>query len=735
MKNKRLNGINDWVTHMVMFPGDDKETLLRKKIWFIIIAAFLLFSSGDALCNYLLKYNQVIVVDILDFSFLSLLLVIFLLHRKHIERYGLILQILLVTLPSVKTFFYGGIFHAAGVEVVALIGPIYALTFPNYRRAVLIFFYYLALALGGSVLWEYLHPEPGLMNSLYFYLVLGRFAGTVGLMFMVALIYNLQIARLKAKEQERLRQLHTAKSKFYTNITHEFRTPLTIILGIADNIKEKMAAALDKEVKMIKNSGNKLLRLVNQLLNLSKMEAGAMPVNMIQSDILPYLRYIMESFHSIAEEKNIRLHFLSKLDSLILDFDPDIIEEMVSNLLSNAIKFTLQGGDVYLQVEKENSGRNELPENLLIHIKDKGVGIAEDKLPLIFDRFYQVDDEATRKAEGSGIGLALVKEYSTLLKGNIQVKSKLNQGTEFILRLPVTQNAPVKNATWRVNKRGIDFQPKESDTNILLEESLSGDPDEENLPLVLIVEDNRDVVEYMFSILNPAYQLLVAKNGKEGIEKALETIPDIIISDVMMPERDGFEVCRVLKEDFRTNHIPIILLTAKADIDSKIAGLEQGADAYLIKPFNKKELHVRLNKLIEGRQKLKAKYSELVAKASGVVMPKGLNELFLQKTLEALDKNYHDEDYSLHQLCSDVGVSRAQLHRKLIALTGKSTTDFIRQYRIKRAKEFLAGSDLTIAEIAYQVGFKDPNYFTKSFIKENGVTPSNYRSENQTVKQ
>ena len=396
------------------------------------------------LLTCLLGNIKVVVLDIIDFSLLLLMLTIFYFHRKNIETYGLVLQLMLVTIPSIKTYLYGGIFHASGVEVVGLVGPIYALTFPNYRRAAFIFLYYLVFIIGGTAIHEYPNLQQGLLDNLSFYLGLLRFSSAVGLIFFISLIYNLQIAKLKKQEEERLKQLHAARSKFYTNITHEFRTPLTIILGIADTINDKIRDVLGKEVNMIKNNGNKLLRLVNQLLNLSKMEAGAMPVSMIQSDILPYLKYIMESFHSIAEEKNVRLHFLSKIDSMTMDYDPDIIEEVLGNLLSNAVKFTPHGGDVYFQVETESALVNESPGNLIVHIRDNGVGIAEDKLPLIFDRFYQADDESTRKAEGTGIGLALVKEYITLLKGTISVKSKLNQGTEFMLSLPVTQHAPCK---------------------------------------------------------------------------------------------------------------------------------------------------------------------------------------------------------------------------------------------------------------------------------------------------
>ena len=231
------------------------------------------------------------------------------------------------------------------------------------------------------------------------------------------------------------------------------------------------------------------------------------------------------------------------------------------------------------------------------------------------------------------------------------------------------------------------------------------------------------------------YRIEVANDGDQGITLALQTIPDLIICDVMMPEKDGYEVCKILKEDFRTNHVPIIMLTAKADIDSKISGLEFGADAYITKPFDKRELLVRIDKLIENRQKLKDKFSDVIYSSSNNEKPKGLNEIFLHKLLENLGKNYHDESYGIDQLCLDSGISRTQLHRKLIALTGNTTSDFIRHYRVKKAKEFLLSSDITISEIAYQVGFRDPNYFTKSFAKEIGITPSQYRSEHCNVKQ
>ena len=732
MIKRFIYSVNEWVTRQIIYTGDDDEILLRKKIWLFIITLFIFFSICDYLSSLVAREYKIATIDILMFSLSSTLLIIFYFHRKNINLYGLLLQFMLVTLPSIKTYLCGGIFHTTGIEVVGLIGPIYALTFPYYRRAVLIFLYYIFLILGGTFIYEYLNPQSGIFPGRYFNMGIIRFVTAVSIIFLISLIYNLQIARLKRKEEERLKQLHTAKSKFYTNITHEFRTPLTIILGIADTIRDKTKNIVNHEVRMIKNNGTKLLRLINQLLNLSKMEANVFQVSLIKSDILPYLKYIMESFHSMAVKKNIRLHFYSKPDSVIMDYDPGIIEEIFNNLLSNAIKFTPYDGDVYIQIEKESDKGNDASGNLIIHVRDNGVGIAEDKLPLIFERFYKIDDENTRRSEGTGIGLALVKEYLMLIKGTVQVKSKPNQGTEFILSLPVTKNAPLQQIS---NEDIIEKVVLDADEEREIQpeyEILKNSSDA--LPMVLLVEDNRDVVEYLVSILTSMYQIIVAFNGNEGIYKALENVPDIIICDIMMPEKDGFEVCRVLKDDFRTNHIPIILLTAKADMDSKIGGLECGADAYIIKPFNKKELLVRIDKLIESRHKLKDKYSEMIYAASKAGKPKGLNEMFLQKITETLEKNYHSENYNIFKLCLDMGISRAQLHRKLIALTGKSTSDLIRHYRINKAKELLLDSDLTIAEIAYQVGFKDPKYFSKSFVKENGLTPRHFRLKNHTMK-
>ncbi|TNE68062.1 MAG: response regulator, partial [Bacteroidetes bacterium] len=417
-------------------------------------------------------------------------------------------------------------------------------------------------------------------------------------------LYRFQLNRKLAKaEALRLQELDQAKTRLYTNITHEFRTPLTVILGMEEQLRKKNGDWLEEGLRLIRRNGEQLLRLVNQLLDLSRVEAGHLPLRMVQGDIVAYLRYLAESFHSYAESKDIRLHVLSTVEVLSMDHDPEKMQHIISNLLSNAIKFTPAGGDIYLQIGIE---KGEIPGSegvCVIRIKDTGIGIPIEQLPHIFDRFYQVDDSYTRSREGAGVGLALVRELVRLMQGSIDVKSEPGKGTEFHIRLPITHTAAPETEMAR-----RDTPAAVLSTLVLPEENADkqvlSEPGDRNT--VLLVEDNPDVISYLATVLDQHYQVETAQDGQEGIEKALELIPDIIVSDVMMPRKDGFELCETLKADERTSHIPIILLTAKTDQPSKIEGLAYGADAYLAKPFNQEELLVRLEKLIELRHRLQA---------------------------------------------------------------------------------------------------------------------------------
>lgn len=561
----------------------------------------------------------------------------------------------------------------------------------------------------------------------------------------VEVLKNALLADELAEKNEHLKELDELKSRFFTDITHELRTPLTVILGMAEQIKINPEKWLNKGINMIERNGKNLLSFINQMLDLRKLESGKLQLRLIQNNVISYLNYIAESFHSFAESRNVNLHFLSDEQELLMDYDPEKLQSVLSNLLSNAIKYTAKHGNVYLMVSKRPTLEG-LPtledlsdlQGLEIKVKDTGIGIPADQIEHIFDRFYQVKDEEreaiVKKGESTGIGLALTKELILLMKGSINVESVENKGTTFTLVLPITNEAPKGdperptsgNYSWIEKEYPISNVDTEQQTTNNEQRITKTDAlltSTEQKPSLLIVEDSPDVVEYLTSCLEEEYHLEVSENGQIGIDKAIELVPDIIISDVMMPEKDGYELCQTLKNDERTSHIPIILLTAKTDLSARISGLEKGADAYLNKPFHKKELMVRLAKLLELRRKLQERYSSFLTKSGTQPQKDELEDNFLYRIQENLLANLDDGDYGIMQLCRNLGLSRAQLHRKLKALTGYSTSHYIRLIRLHKAKDLLRETDLNISQIAYEVGFRDPKYFTRTFTEEFGKTP------------
>ncbi len=537
-------------------------------------------------------------------------------------------------------------------------------------------------------------------------------------------IYRMLLKRnLEKEEALRMKELDEVKTKMYTNITHEFRTPLTVMLGMNDAAKEyAQEGETDKvlhAVEMIGRNGKNLLNLINQMLELSKLEAGVLSVNNQQGNIVDYLKYRMESFQSYGEAKQVQIHFDPEEEEIIMDFDVDKISYIIGNLVSNAIKFTPGSGNVYVQVRKTFADQGQ--PFLELKVRDTGIGIEADKINRIFDRFYQVDDSNIRKGEGTGIGLSLVKQLVKLLKGNIQVESRINEGSEFTVLLPITQDAQIAEMIPLENARD---EWSESISNFIETEMNSAHEDMDK-PLVLIVEDNADVAHYIGASIKEGYQTIRATNGVEGIEKAIELIPDIIISDIMMPEKDGFELCETLKKDERTSHIPIILLTGKADGDSKIQGLEHGADVYLSKPFNRKELLIRLKNLLALRAEIQKHYSEsdFSKPVSGL---SGTENAFLLKIRNVILENIEHEDFNITKLCDLVHLSRPQLHRKLVAITGESTSNLIRKVQLEKARELLASGEFNVSEVAYQTGFKTQAHFSRVFSEALGVPPSSY---------
>ena len=541
---------------------------------------------------------------------------------------------------------------------------------------------------------------------------------------LVYLIYRYQIGRqLEKAEARRLKELDALKSRLYTNITHEFRTPLTVIMGMTNNIEGHT-----EERKLIQRNSKNLLRLINQLLDLSKLDSGTLKMDKIQGDIIQYLQYLTESFYSMADEKQIRLTFYPEIKELVMDYDETKIQHIVYNLLTNAIKFTKEDGKVILhaqQLVKNNS------DWLQLKVSDTGIGISKENLPKIFDRFFQGDGSSTRKEEGTGIGLALTKELVEMMGGYIVVESVLRKGTDFLILLPINaEKDTIKKE--HVNKKSdtyLHLAPESSTQELTNALNKIASSKNVETPSLLIIEDNRDVITYIEGLLKHDYRVEIARNGQEGIDQALALIPDIIISDVMMPEKNGYEVCAALKKDQRTSHIPIILLTAKATVEDRVDGLKEGADAYLAKPFDKEELFIRLKQLIAIRHTLQVKYSKtnLIAPNLGNKSQLSLEDLFLQKLIKVVQSRIDDADLSVGDLCAAVNLSNTQVNRKLKALMGKTPSQFVRSIRLQKALEFLRTTDYTISEIAYKVGYSDPNYFSRSFSEEFGSSPKSYR--------
>ena len=529
--------------------------------------------------------------------------------------------------------------------------------------------------------------------------------------------------KIELQENIRLKELDNLKSRLYANITHEFRTPLTVIKGMADELREKLPAKdlnrCDEKLEMIERNSNKLLHLVKQMLDMSKIEDGKMKVSMIRGDIISYLQYVLESFQSMADAKNIKLVFYHETDKVVMDYDQDKIFIIASNLLSNAIKFTPDGGKIIFHVKKESI---EQSGYLVIKVQDSGIGIGKEHLEHIFDRFYQVDNTSTRKGEGTGIGLALTKELVKLLNGEISVRSTPGKRTEFKIILPITGHAALEKSKPLRTKRP---DPVNGTVELVIEEER-----ENGLPLALVVEDNPDVAKYIISCLRGKYRVQWSPDGEKGIEAAVNSIPDIIISDVMMPVKDGFEVCETLKKDERTSHIPIVLLTAKATDDDRIEGLSYGADAYLTKPFNKKELFVRLEQLIKIRKQLQEKYCSVELNITEKDEPKG-EEVFLKKVVLAIEQNIDNPGFDAVNLSGILDLSESQLYRKLKALNGKSVSIFIRDVRLFAAKRLIEGTSLNISQIAYQCGFNDPAWFSRTYKTKFGVSPSQNRKKNK----
>ena len=535
------------------------------------------------------------------------------------------------------------------------------------------------------------------------------------LLTLAGLLYNQ--FRIKKRANKELRELDRIKSNFFANISHEFRTPLTLIKGPIEELEQSPDEGLPLEsIKMIRRNTNRVLQLVNQLLDLSKIDEGNLQLEQTEGDVYKCFRGAASSFNSHAAQRNIDYKVQIPHEVYWANFDRDKLEKIAYNLLGNAFKFIEDGGVISLSVVCEK-------DELKMVVSDTGMGIGEEKLPFIFDRFYQVHDGDAREHEGSGIGLSLSKELAELMDGTITVSSEVGKGTIFTLVIPMQKI-----------KTGAQHDEKTADTTKAnygdrgkRESYMLESGDTRDLPSVVLVEDNPDMSYFIKEHLQNSYRVKAARDGINGLKLAKKEGADLIITDVMMPKMDGVALCKALKSDLETSHIPVIMLTAKAGLENKIVGLQTGADDYLTKPFEPKELLARVENLIAQRRNLRA----LFTKKGASIDPKkitvtSLDEQFLQQALELLEKEFSNPDFGVPQMQEALALSKAQLHRKLKALTNEAPGELLRNFRLKRAAQLLLQKSDTVTQIAYAVGFNNLSYFAKCFKERYGVTPSSY---------
>ena len=659
---------------------------------------------------------------------------------------------LILILPFALQISLGGFVPSSAVMYWAIIAPAGAMFFDSIKRSVYWFAAYLLLVLI-AYLTNHLIPNyvnwdlsQGFIDMLFIMNIFGVSIIVFGILYyFVSTITQLNQDIEKKNEalqqqSEQLLEMDNIKSEFFANISHEFRTPLTLIQGLVNKqISRPDKLPEYKDSITIKRNAQRLLQLINQLLDLSKLESGAVKLNTSRQDLLRLTHNIAAQFESLAENKAIGFSFngtpigdFHEIEPINMFLDVKKMTKVLVNLLSNAFKFTPPQEKVAVEVEADKKDPQAIT-SAVIRVINTGVEIPKDKLPHIFDRFYQIESASNRRFEGTGIGLALVKDLVHLHGGTVEAVSKMNR-TTFTIRLPMEGDHI---------KRGETVQPLSKETqDVILAEMMQPHDlpitSEVDVPAhlgqdgnkklhILVVEDNPDLRRYIRDILDPGYFIVEAADGRDGLNKAISEIPDLIISDVMMPQMDGFELCGHLKKNEKTNHIPVILLTAKASRENKLEGLGLGADDYLVKPFDEQELKVRVRNLISIREQLQQRFQQGLKLKPHEVKVSSVHEQFIEQVKAIFETNIDNEDFGVEGLASSLHMSRSQLHRKLKAITGQSFSTNLRHYRLYRAADLLKQNAGNVTEIAFKVGFNSQTYFSSSFQDLFGCSPSDFR--------
>ena len=523
------------------------------------------------------------------------------------------------------------------------------------------------------------------------------------------------------KEAERLHELDSLKIKFLTNLSHEFRTPLSLILGPIEKLISQSGEDIkNNSLKIVKRNARRLLNLVNQILDFRKIEDNELKLNNTAGELVSFIADVIESFNDLSERKSICLTFTTQFERYPTEFDQDKLERVLFNLLSNAFKFTPSGGEINVELKKDNRKGKE--GSVLIVVSDTGIGISQQEQQKVFERFFQADTEVSILNQGSGIGLSIIKEFVKIQGGIIDLESELEKGTRFMISLPLL----VLN---HIEKLNLDFSESEMPSNSQLQSDKALNETEADIHTILIVEDNQDLRDYLKENLKPNYRVVEASDGKEGWQKTLANHPELIVSDISMPNMTGIELCKKIKEDKRTKHIPVILLTALTGEQDQLLGLEIGANDYLTKPFNMDILNVKIKNLLVLNRTLKNTYSKQIKMETAEIVVESHSDKLLKNILKYIEDNINNSQLSVEDLSKNVGMSRGSLYHKVLELTGLSPVEYIRSVKLDKAAALLIKSDLNISQIAYLVGFATPNYFAKSFKLKFGMQPSEYLNQ------
>ena len=554
--------------------------------------------------------------------------------------------------------------------------------------------------------------------------------------------------RREIMKREHAEQLNEAKLQFFINISHEIRTPMTLIINPLEKLlAEKKGGEVQKTYLMIYRNAQRILRLINQLMDIRKLDKGQMFMKFRETDMVGFIDDVMLTFDYMARKKKIHFSFEHAMPQLKVWVDMNNFDKILMNIFSNAFKYTPEQGEitVSLSTGRDATRRDPLKEYFEITVTDSGIGLDREKIERIFERFYQIDNDVTKSNFGTGIGLHLSRSLVELHHGIILAENREDApGSRFVIRIPLgsahLRTDELEDVEALITPHAVLVKPEKTDLEEVFEEE-EGEEDEEskktgkakNRMRILIVEDEEEILSYLKEELEGDYRIMTRKNGREAYDTILADTPDLVISDIMMPEMDGLSLCRKIKQNTNVNHVPVILLTAKSKPEDTMEGMATGADAYMVKPFNTELLKSTIANLLANRKLLKSKFSGAQQQEDKVqkLSMKSADEILMSKIMKVINENLSNPDLNVEMLAANVGLSRVHVHRKLKELTNLSARDFIKNIRLQQAAALLKEKKLTVSEVAYATGYTNLSHFSSSFKEVHGMSPKEYMLAHQ----